>query len=183
MTITGVQASTSKSITATDRPVPRWAKLVAHAIPLLLLPQCLWRLPFAFGFDMGTGNGSIGSLWVSVPYIFGLSLLTEALGLLSCGLVRRWGVVVPEWVPGLRGRRIPPYAALVPAVLGGLGATFLWGQFALSILGVPGFESPEATHAAWQLLFDVCVLPATLWGPLVLALSVQYHLRRRPVRA
>ncbi|WP_327352434.1 hypothetical protein [Streptomyces sp. NBC_01304] len=183
MTITGVQASTSKSTTTTDRPVPRWAELVAHAIPLLLLPQCLWRLPFAFGFEMGMEDMDIGSLWISVPYIFGLSLTTEALALLCFGLVRRWGVIVPEWVPVLRGRRIPPYVALVPATLGGLGATLLWGPFLLSVLGVPGFEGPGQAPGAWQLLFNVCVLPATLWGPLVLALTVQYYLRRRPVRA
>ncbi|MER5873740.1 hypothetical protein [Streptomyces sp. NPDC002044] len=37
----------------TERPVPRWAVRTARAIPFVLLPHCLWRLPFAFGFDMG----------------------------------------------------------------------------------------------------------------------------------
>ncbi|WP_372346430.1 hypothetical protein [Streptomyces sp. KL116D] len=165
--------------TGTARPVPRWAERVARLIPLVLLPQCLWRLPFAFGFDMGSGTGSIGSLWISVPYVFGLSLLTEALALLCFGLVRGWGEVVPARVPLVGGKRLPRTVVLVPAVLGGLGATMMWGGFLLSVLGVPGFEAPAATSPAWELLFDVCVLPATLWGPLVLALCVQYAVRRR----
>ncbi|SCK53776.1 MULTISPECIES: hypothetical protein [unclassified Streptomyces] len=37
----------------TERPAPRWATRLAHALPLLLLPSCLWRLPFALHFDMG----------------------------------------------------------------------------------------------------------------------------------
>ncbi|MFE1953695.1 hypothetical protein ACFW9D_24880 [Streptomyces sp. NPDC059524] len=176
MTTTAVHPSPGGT---TERPVPRWAERVAHLIPLVLLPQCLWRLPFAFGFDMGTGNGSLGSLWLSVPYVFGLSLLTEALALLCFGLVRGWGERVPSWIPLVGGRRLPVPVVLVPAVLGGLGATMLWGGFLLSILGAPGYEAPPADSAAWELLFDVCVLPATLWGPLVLALTVQYVLRRR----
>ncbi|MFD9070099.1 hypothetical protein [Streptomyces lasiicapitis] len=180
MTTTAVQATAvheGRIRTATGKDVPRWAERVAHAIPLLLLPQCLWRLPFAFGFDMGTDNGSIGSLWISVPYIFGLSLLTEALALLGFGLVRGWGEVVPSWVPLLRGRCVRPAAALIPATLGGLGATALFGPFTLGALGfVPldGFD-----NGAWELLFRACVLPVGLWGPLVLALTVHYYVRRR----
>ncbi|MFI7007554.1 hypothetical protein [Streptomyces sp. NPDC050145] len=178
MTTTAVHPSPARM---TERPVPRWAERVAHLIPLVLLPQCLWRLPFAFGFDMGTGNGSLGSLWISVPYIFGLSLLTEALALLCFGLVRGWGERVPSWIPLVGGRRLPVPVVVVPALLGGLGATMMWGGFLLSILGVPGYEAPPADSPAWELLFDVCVLPATLWGPLVLALTVQYAVRRRRV--
>ncbi|QIB42794.1 hypothetical protein [Streptomyces aureoverticillatus] len=180
MTTTAVQATAvheGRIRTATDKDVPRWAERVAHAIPLVLLPQCIWRLPFAFGFDMGTDNGSIGSLWISVPYIFGLSLLTEALALLGFGLVRGWGEVVPSWVPLLGGRCVRPAAALIPATLGGLGATALFGPFTLGALGfVPldGFD-----NGAWELLFRACVLPVGLWGPLVLALTVHYYVRRR----
>jgi hypothetical protein len=37
----------------TERPVPRWVLRLAYVMPLLLLPSCLWRLPFAFHFEMG----------------------------------------------------------------------------------------------------------------------------------
>ncbi|MFI6006056.1 hypothetical protein ACIA98_37715 [Streptomyces sp. NPDC051366] len=57
--------------TATERPVPRWAAVAAHAMPLVALPVCLWRLPIAFGYGMG-GEGLPPSSW-NIPYVVGLS--------------------------------------------------------------------------------------------------------------
>ena len=37
----------------TERPVPRWAYRLAHAIPFLTLPSGLWRLGLVFGSSMG----------------------------------------------------------------------------------------------------------------------------------
>ncbi|MFD0383590.1 hypothetical protein ACFQ2B_18170 [Streptomyces stramineus] len=73
----------------TERPVPRWAERAARALPLLGLPVCLWRLPIGFGFGMGLDqSGVTQGLWVTVPYVFTLSLLSEAFALLCLGLVR-----------------------------------------------------------------------------------------------
>ncbi|WP_250289503.1 hypothetical protein [Streptomyces atroolivaceus] len=162
----------------TELPVPRWASLIAHAIPLLLLPQCLWRLPFAFGFEMGLDvEGDMpSSLWVSVPYVFGLSLITEALALLSFGLVRGWGEVVPAWLPFLGGKRVAPSAAIIPAALGGLGVIAFWAPGLLGWLGVGG--SAEFSSSGWESLAHLCIAPGTLWGPLLLALTYAYYTRR-----
>jgi hypothetical protein len=167
----------------TERPVPRWASVIAHAIPLLLLPQCLWRLPFAFGFEMGleTEGDMPSSLWVSVPYIFGLSLLTEALGLLSFGLVRRWGETAPTWLPFIGGKRVAPLAAIIPATLGGLAVTAFWTPGLLSWFGTG--DSAGFSSDGWQILARLCIAPAMLWGPLLLLLTYAYYRRRcRPAR-
>lgn len=37
----------------TERPVPAWALRLAKALPFVVLPHCLWRLPFAVDFRMG----------------------------------------------------------------------------------------------------------------------------------
>ncbi|MET9699529.1 hypothetical protein ABZY31_21750 [Streptomyces sp. NPDC006529] len=163
----------------TARPVPPWASLIAHAIPLLLLPQCLWRLPFAFGFEMGleTDGAMPSSWWISVPYVFGLSLITEGFALLSFGLVRGWGEVAPSWLPFIGGKRIAPLAAIVPATLGGLGATAFWAPVLLSWFGVgdaAGFRGD-----GWETLARLCIAPGMLWGPLVLLLTWAYSTRRR----
>ncbi|MFI0350413.1 hypothetical protein [Actinomadura sp. 9N407] len=53
-----------------QHPVPRWALRTAYAIPLLLLPSCLWRPPFAFHFKMGQihdADATMGPLWLSIP--------------------------------------------------------------------------------------------------------------------
>ncbi|WP_018353179.1 hypothetical protein [Longispora albida] len=170
------------AVPTTDRPAPAWAVRLAHAIPLLLLPQCLWRLPFAFDYRMGMIiDEPRGWFWWTPLYVLGLSVVSEALALLSLGLVRWWGEVVPAWVPLLGGRRIPPYAAIVPATLGGIGATIFWLPSVLSWLGL---ADPGAGYEGlgWEILAKVCIAPGTLWGPLVLVLTVAYAIRRRRSR-
>ncbi|MEU8308163.1 hypothetical protein AB0C84_31830 [Actinomadura sp. NPDC048955] len=96
------------AVSDTERPAPRWALRLAYALPLLLLPSCLWRLPFAFHFPMGQVQDiGMPHLAISIPYVFGLSVLTEVAALAAIGLVSRWGEVLPEWVPTVGGRRWP----------------------------------------------------------------------------
>ncbi|WP_249375010.1 hypothetical protein [Streptomyces sp. I05A-00742] len=163
----------------TERPVPRWAVRIAHAIPLLLLPQCLWRLPFALRFEMGLDQpGSMPNYWISVPYVLTLSVMTELLALLSFGLVRGWGEVVPAWVPRIGGRRIPRYAAVIPAVIGGIGVTAFWLPTLLAWCGIGSGTGYDST--GWMILARVCIAPGMLWGPLLLLLTWAYWRRRRP---
>ncbi|MFD8983077.1 hypothetical protein [Streptomyces sp. NPDC059564] len=167
----------------TERSVPRWAVITARAIPWVLLPQCLWRLPFAFDFDMGLIDPNAPAwVWWAVPYVFGLSVLSEALALLGLGLVRGWGEVAPVWLPVIGGKRVPPFVAIVPATLGGLVLTALWGSVLLSWLHVPGFHGLGYSSGWWEALAMVCVAPGMLWGPMLLALTHGYYVRRcRPV--
>lgn len=162
----------------TERPVPRWALRAAYAIPLMLLPACLWRLPFAFHFEMGQVDQPEmpSSMWVTIPYVFGLSVLSEAVALLSLGLVRRWGEVVPGRIPLIGGRTVRPAAALVPATLLGLVLTAVSVQMALTWIGV--IDRVDYANAWWSALATVCVTPMALWGPLLLALAYTYHRRR-----
>ncbi|MEV4256000.1 hypothetical protein AB0J52_22815 [Spirillospora sp. NPDC049652] len=177
---------TGPAASDTERPVPRWILRLAYALPLLLLPSCLWRLPFAVHFDMGQrheGEGMPG-YWVSVPYVLGLSVTSELIALLCTGLVRGWGEVAPGWLPLIGGRRVRPLAAVVPAVLGGLVLTVLFtavplgGGKVLAVYGV--VESQPYDNGWWQALALICTGPVGLWGPSVLVLAVAYYLRRRP---
>jgi len=53
-----------------------------------------------------------------------LGAVCKGFALLSLGLVRPWGEVVPDWVPIVRGRRIPVLVAVVPAVAGAVALIF-----------------------------------------------------------
>jgi hypothetical protein len=168
----------------TERPVPRWAMRLAYALPLLLLPSCLWRLPFALHFAMGqVHQGGNPPYWVSIPYVLTLSGLTEVTALLAIGLVRGWGEVAPSWIPVIGGRPVRPLAAFVPAVVGGLILTVLFtdipigGGRVLTAYGV--IERVDYTNGAWELLGRVCVAPLSLWGPAIIALAIAYYRRRR----
>ncbi|GAA2630005.1 hypothetical protein SMC26_15760 [Actinomadura fulvescens] len=165
------------SVSDTQRPVPRWALRTAYAIPLLLLPSCLWRLPFAFHFEMGQVNdATMAALWISIPYVFGLSVLTEAAALLGTGLVRGWGEVAPAWIPVIGGKRIRPAAVIVPAAVGGLVMTAVSVMMALSWIGV--IDGTDYQNGWWEALAKICISPIGLWGPLTLALTYAYYVRR-----
>ncbi|MER7039001.1 hypothetical protein [Streptomyces microflavus] len=172
------------SVGDTERPVPRWATRLAYALPLLLLPACLWRLPFAVHFTTGqeAQEGGLPAVWASIPYVLGLSVLTESVAILTIGLVRGWGEVAPAWIPVIGGRRVRPMAAVVPAVLGGLILTFVFtavplgGGRHLTLYGV--IDSVGYSNGAWNALATVCVTPLAAWGPITIALAIAYYRRR-----
>ncbi|MFI1419934.1 hypothetical protein ACH4VX_18450 [Streptomyces sp. NPDC020731] len=172
------------TVSDTERPVPRWAMRLAYALPLLLLPSCLWRLPFALHFEMGQiGEIGMPTYWVSIPYVLGLSVLSELTAILTIGLVRGWGEVAPAWIPIIGGKRVRPMAAVVPAVLGGLVLTLLFTAVPigdgrrLAPYGI--IDTVEYTNAFWQTLATVCVTPIAAWGPITIALAIAYYRRRR----
>jgi hypothetical protein len=160
------------------REPARWEVRVAHLIPLLVLPSGLWRIPVVFGFSMGMvvdGVPATVAGWEAVG-VLSLSVITEALALLSLGLVRPWGEVVPDWVPAIGGRPIPPLVAVVPAVLGGLALAAVWAYATLNVLV---FGYADFANGWWKALLLGAYLPNNLWGPLLIALAVAYHHRRR----
>ena len=114
--------------------------------------------------------GTVHVLWISA--------LLVGLGLLTLGLVRRWGEVVPEWVPGLGGRRIPRRAAIIPAATGAIALTLLW----LSVFSSTGEIFDEfGVHGAARVVVFACYAPLLLWGPLLGAVTVSYARRTRPL--
>ncbi|MEV5978916.1 hypothetical protein [Streptomyces sp. NPDC052114] len=156
----------------------RWA---AHAAAFTLVPSGLWRIAIAFGWDSGfdgfldpshfPGKGSF--------YLIGLSLFAEALGLLTLGLVHRWGEVLPRWVPVLGGRTVPVLAAVIPASLGAAAVTFVTvsGAFAWNDSGNMG--SAEAPDGALWWVMTACYAPLLAWGPLLAVVTTAYYRRRR----
>ncbi|MEU8891159.1 hypothetical protein [Streptomyces sp. NPDC048442] len=160
--------------------VPRGVRWAAHGAVLAVLPSGLWRVACAFGWDSGFRDGRLNP--ENFPgaasfYLVGLSLFAELLALLTLGLVRRWGEVLPEWVPWLGGRRIPVAAAVVPAGLGAAAVTALtwvmaltWGT-EMSTEGAPG--------GGKAVVMTACYAPLLLWGPLLAVVTVAYWRRRR----
>ncbi|MDN0197078.1 hypothetical protein [Streptomyces sp. S.PNR 29] len=159
---------------------PRWAVRAAHAAALVTLPTGIWRLLLATGHTAGytdAGYGAMGFTGWGAVYVVGLSVAGEALALLTLGLVRPWGEVLPRWIPLLGGRRVRPMAAVVPAGLAALALTVLWTPF-LAWWALP---HPHMTVLG-QTLVGFLYLPLVAWGPLLGAVTVSYHRRRRAVR-
>ncbi len=157
--------------------VPRRIRLVAYAVPLVVLPSSIWRLPAAFGDGRGLGERA---------YVVFLSILSEAFAFAAIGLIARWGEVFPRWIPLLRGRRVPRRAAVLPATVEAASLTVLFTLLfiASEVRGttIGGGDLPAdypgqagGWEAAW---FYACYAPLTLWGPLLGVLTVAYWKRR-----
>lgn len=163
----------------TEHPVPRWADRLAHVIPFLTLPSGLWRLGLVAGSSMGMldDNGRPAHLhgFGEHLYVVCLTLFAEAVALTAFGMVKAWGEVVPRWIPFIGGRRVAPYAAIIPATLGALSLMAIWTY---------GFRDvfsdfiPFSSDGAAALMI-ACYAPLQLWGPALLVLTWAYYRRRR----
>ncbi len=177
--------------------VPRWARIAAYAIPLTVLPSSIWRIAVctlhapiaADGLDPSTAGSGVPGVPLGL-YVVLLSILSELLAFTGVGLVSAWGEVFPRWAVGLRGRRVPVLAAVIPAALGAAVLTLLWTWTAITLsLGLTIQGAPKPANAAlsfgdWQgPLAVVAYAPLLLWGPLLGAVTVAYWRRRNNGRA
>ncbi|MFF2079888.1 hypothetical protein ACFVXG_34655 [Kitasatospora sp. NPDC058162] len=156
------------------RAPARWVVRVAHLAALTAVPSGLWRIAMGVGIPVGfdtTGHDIPG--WFSAMCI-AMSLGTEGLTLLTLGLVKPWGEVVPGWIPLIGARRVAPLAAAVPALLGAAVVMLLTIPRAGGFGGIPGAPTGPAL-----LLMDACYAPLLLWGPLLVIVTVAYYRRRR----
>ncbi|AQZ63490.1 unnamed protein product [[Actinomadura] parvosata subsp. kistnae] len=170
--------------------VPRWARIAAYAVPLTVLPAGLWRiagvtfhLPIAHGAQ---GSGEVPPWLPMELYVVLLSIFSEVVAFAAIGLIARWGEVFPRWVPGLRGRRVPPPAAVIPAALGATALTVMWTWAGVCVaLGrtIHGDALPADFPLGlgdWtRVLATAAYAPLLLWGPLLGALTVAYWRRTR----
>jgi hypothetical protein len=169
--------------------VPRWAVWAAYAAAASTLPSSVWRIAgIACHAPLLEQTGAPAPhhgpvLFTGVWYVIVLSVVSEALAYLTVGLVSEWGEVLPRWVPGLGGRRVPVRAAVLPA---GLGAAVLTLTFPYVLVMLSLGRMVNGTHGTglivhgWQAVaFAVAYAPLLAWGPLLGIVTVHYYRRRR----
>jgi 8-oxo-dGTP pyrophosphatase MutT (NUDIX family) len=167
---------------STFRPdsVPRWAKVAAWTVPVAVLPSAVWRLADQVRGHLRGGHPCAASgepLW-EVLYVPSLSFVSLGFALLTVGLVRPWGEMLPRWMPVIGGRRVPVWFAAGAATMGALAvAALLW----VAGGGPPPVPLPEGcTVPGWDV--KVLYLPLHLWPPLLLAVTAHYVRRRTTTR-
>ncbi|MFT9477365.1 hypothetical protein [Streptomyces sp. 11-1-2] len=188
---TGRLRSAWRAAHAPVQGVPRWARLVAYAVPLTVLPSSVWRIAtvvFQVGGDAARhGTGDLPSWLPGQVYVICLSILSELLAFTAVGLIAGWGEVFPRWIPGLGGRRVPLPAAMVPAALGAAILTAMWTTAGITVaagLTIQGnplpSDFPTLTLHGWHLaFFTASYAPLLLWGPFLALLAIAYWQRRR----
>lgn len=164
----------------TRRAAPRWAVVAAYLVPISVLPSALWRCSLLV-------NGTIG-MDAEGWYVLTLSIGSIALATLTLGLVHSWGERLPRWAPMLGGRTVPPAVAVVPAMTGAvliIGLTLyavLNGMFHFVeqgpvLIGPTGADAPQRPPPGQGVL--ALYVPMLAWGPLLLAVTLDYRRRRR----
>ncbi|MGP3919258.1 hypothetical protein [Nonomuraea sp. 10N515B] len=147
----------------------RTAVYVAVVVPLV---YCATRWAWALGIPLGVSpeflaEGEDG-LWLAGAY---LATFGAFGGVLTLGLTQRWGEIFPRWIPGLRGRRVPPLLAVIPAA------------FVSIIVTVAGLTYVRWTIAGrftlseWGAWLPECFWP--IWGGALATATVSYYLRRK----
>jgi NADH dehydrogenase len=125
--------------------------------------------------------------WAAVAdggwYFLLLSVLSLALGLLTVGLVRPWGVVFPRWIPVLGGRPVPARGAAAVAHAGAWIVIVLCGYAVWNINAgnLFTFEPTLGTGVTYPRPgIEVLrwYVPMFAWGPLVIAVATNYYRRR-----
>jgi hypothetical protein len=119
-------------------------------------------------------------------YMLMLTVVSELLALLTLGLVRPWGEILPQWIPFVGGRPVPVAAAVVPAALGVLAITSLLVYVLLNnvlfhyhpepVIGSDGQDPAGVMSTGWVL--GLSYGPLLAWAPLLGAVTYSYYRRR-----
>jgi hypothetical protein len=110
-----------------DRPAPAWTTppralswgRIAVAVAVVAnLPYELTRVAWFFGWPVGISD-EFHRMMADTPGMLamglGLAVMGIGGGILTHGLVHRWGEVYPRWIWFKAGKRVPPLLAIIPA--------------------------------------------------------------------
>ncbi|MEU9234522.1 hypothetical protein [Streptomyces subrutilus] len=181
----------------TPSAAPQLVQLAAWAGTLAFVPYAAMKLVWASG---GTFAGITGEEMLAVSERNGASgifLTLESWGLdptallavlgvfLLWGLVRPWGQVFPRWTLFLRGRRVPRWLPLAPALLGAatlapygvVGAGYLTLATAGAVTMRRGdfHSSGDALLVGW-----IGMVAFAAYGIALTIAALSYWLRTRP---
>jgi len=152
----------------------RWAVAVAVAIPI---GYSLTRWAWALDIPLGVSREGLHKEAAESPGIWlaGAMLATMGAGgaLLTVGLIRPWGEVYPRWIPYLRGKRVRPRTAIIPATAVALLVTSAGLMFLRWLV----LGRIDLTADTWGLFVPEFFWP--LWGGALGLATLAYHLRRR----
>ncbi|MFE5864527.1 NYN domain-containing protein [Streptomyces virginiae] len=148
----------------------RWGRRAVLIAVLSSIPYDVTRVAWFFGYPMGITDAFLEDMQ-STPGMLGiglgLAIASTVGGVLTHGLIARWGEVWPRWVPFKAGRPVALATAIVPALL--VAVVLIPGGLQM----IRGGDQPFG----WGTNY-----PAMLWVPWGVALGIAtlgYYLRRR----
>lgn len=145
-----------------------WVTVAAVVCPLLFAAQRLtWLTPWPVALSAHDLEAEPGLR------MFGLFLGLAAVGgaTLTAGLIARWGVIYPRWMPVLGGREVSPVWPAVSAAIVGLVVAIAGRSMGQAVLLADADDDMHPLLVSMAVMFVV-------WGPLLVAAAVAYYRRR-----
>ncbi|MFK9092779.1 hypothetical protein [Bacillus salipaludis] len=162
----------------------RWGRLLTVIAALAPLPYALIRFSWALDIPLGVDPQFLREFSSANPmarmteWVFGSVCIVG--GILTLGLIRKWGEVFPRWFPFIGGKRVPIMLAVIPASIVAIAVTAAGFVFTFGII-------VEALHpvALGNILHSQgwgAMGPMIFWVPWGVALglaAIAYYYRRR----
>jgi hypothetical protein len=148
----------------------RWGRWAVAVSVVANLPYEFTRVAWYFGWPLGITD-EFHQMMADTPGMLemglGLAVMGIAGGILTHGLVRRWGEVYPRWIWFKAGRRVPPLLAIIPAS-------------AVAVVLIPaGLMNAQLPTDADNWAVNLPGVLWVLWGAGLGTATYAYYLRRR----
>lgn len=159
----------------------RWLTIIAALAPI---PYALTRFAWALNIPLGIDPQLLHELSKVNPmaqiteWVFG-SICVGG-GILTLGLIQRWGEIFPRWFPFIGGKRVPIMLAVVPASIIAIAVTAAGFVFTFSFFAVT-FHLMPADNLLLSERWGT-IGPMLFWVPWGVALglaAIAYYYRRR----
>lgn len=108
-------------------------------------------------------------------YLWALNALAVLPAVLAFALIRPWGLVLPRWVPGIAGRRVPRLLLIVPGY--SLAAALAGYTVFAVFLSVVQWNAPEAIFNPWTGVYGIAHF--TVWITALAVATRSYAVRTR----
>ncbi|UNO44082.1 NYN domain-containing protein [Streptomyces sp. MST-110588] len=153
----------------TPEATRRWGRWAVWTAAAASIPYDLTRLAWYFDWPLGITEEFLKDMQSTpgmMEIALGLALASTAGGLLTHGLISRWGEVWPRWVWWKAGKPVRPATAIVPATV-------------VALVLVPGglMNIRHVTAEMWGA--NGPGIFWALWGVALGAATLAYYLRRR----
>lgn len=162
----------------------RWGRWLTYVAALAPLPYALSRFAWALDIPFGLGSEFLEDFSEDNPMAHWIEWTFGTLciggGILTLGLIQKWGEVFPRWFPFIGGRRVPILLAVIPATTVAIAVAAAGFIFTFSYIGVSFRFVPVDNMLLSQI--NGTVGPMLFWVPWGVALglaAIAYYYRRR----
>ncbi|MBB6571475.1 hypothetical protein HNR71_007112 [Kribbella sandramycini] len=149
----------------------RWGRGAVAVSVVANLPYEATRIAWYFGWPVGISR-EFHQMMADTPGMLAMGLGLAAMGIgggvLTHGLVHRWGEIYPRWIWFKAGRRVPPLLAIIPAAT-------------VAVVLIPaGLMNAQLPLDGDNWAVNAPGILWVVWGAALGVATYAYYLRRRP---